>query len=246
MQTVIVIPVYREVPLADEELSMLQTKKVLAAHTIVLIGPDTIGYSAYRSMGFESAQIMSLPAVHFENIHRYNKMLCSAWFYKLFEEYDYMLIFQNDAWVFRDEVDVWTSKGFDYIGSPWLWKPTIGESKPLIDLFFLMKNRVGNGGVSLRRIKTMRQKAWLATMLYQVLRKNEDFIWLLVNILSIRKMSKPDAMTALAFCVEMEPEAALGLLKGQLPFAVHAYVRYGSHFWPSYGVKIADAVNPES
>ena len=34
-----------------------------------------------------------------------------------------MLIYQLDAYVFKDELLNWANKGYDYIGAPWLpWK----------------------------------------------------------------------------------------------------------------------------
>lgn len=65
-------------------------------------------------------------------------------FYERFAEYKYMLIYQLDAWVFRDELDEWCSKGYDYIGAPWIEKDDRGD---------LQLTGVGNGGFSLRRVQ---------------------------------------------------------------------------------------------
>ena len=52
-----------------------------------------------------------------------------------------MLIYQLDGWVFRDELDEWISKGYEYLGAPFF----VQDGKKQIPV-------VGNGGVSLRKI----------------------------------------------------------------------------------------------
>lgn len=68
-------------------------------------------------------------------------------FYKSFKDYDYMLIYQLDAWVFKDELMEWCNKGYDYIGAPWF--EDFGSHETGKKLW-----AVGNGGFSLRKIKT--------------------------------------------------------------------------------------------
>ena len=58
-----------------------------------------------------------------------------------------MLLYQPDAYVFKDELRDWCKKGYDYIGSPWFE----GWTKPSEPKRF---KGVGNGGFSLRNVKT--------------------------------------------------------------------------------------------
>jgi hypothetical protein len=39
----------------------------------------------------------------------------SKQFYERFVAYDYMLIYQLDAYVFKDELDDWSAKGYDLL-----------------------------------------------------------------------------------------------------------------------------------
>ena len=65
-------------------------------------------------------------------------------------------------------------------------------------------------------------------------KKNEDFIWLLVDKIPFLKIKKPTINDALRFCIEMEPEEAMTMIGGHVPFTVHAYGRYGEEFWKKY------------
>ena len=58
-----------------------------------------------------------------------------------------MLIYQTDAFVFRDELKDWCESGYDYIGAPWFEHFTDKED---VGNFI----GVGNGGFSLRKIDT--------------------------------------------------------------------------------------------
>lgn len=79
---------------------------------------------------------------NFHSVTSYDQMLIKSEFYKMFQEYLYILITQPDVVIFRDEIQYWMDKNFDYIGAPWI----INSSKNKENYF------VGNGGVSLRKI----------------------------------------------------------------------------------------------
>ena len=99
-----------------------------------------------------------------------------------------------------------------------------------------MKGEIGNGGVSLRRTMTFIKLSNVASSIYALIKKNEDFIWLLVAKLPFIKIKKPAIEEALRFCIEMEPDQAMEMIGGQIPFTVHAYERYGKEFWRKYMV----------
>ena len=73
----------------------------------------------------------------------YNELLLSENFYTTFSAFKYILIYQPDSYVFRDELMEWCKEGYDYIGAPWL-----EDNDEQIKL-----NGVGNGGFSLRNIE---------------------------------------------------------------------------------------------
>ncbi len=63
----------------------------------------------------------------------------------MFSKFKFILIYQLDAFVFRDELETWCSAGYSYIGAPWFY-----------DYFPQSENAVlwavGNGGFSLRNV----------------------------------------------------------------------------------------------
>jgi len=79
------------------------------------------------------------------SIDSYNQMLMQAWFYRLFKAWDYLLIFQLDAWILESNLQVWLQKEYSYIGAPWTGH--LGQDTP--------DSGVGNGGLSLRKIRDM-------------------------------------------------------------------------------------------
>ena len=75
--------------------------------------------------------------------------MISSKFYKSFKTYEFLLIYQTDAWVFRDDLLEWCNKDYDYVGAPWFtgYDDTKGIKKAF--------NAVGNGGFCLRKTKSM-------------------------------------------------------------------------------------------
>lgn len=146
----ITVPVYKPYEnLSDnEKASLTQLGKVLGGHPISLFGGKYQPFEKYINhllgCGARSVWIEKFDDNFLASITGYNSLLMSLKFYKRYKQFNYILIYQLDAWVFRDELDYWCDKGYDYIGAPWfegLHKPTgfkiIG---------------VGNGGLSLRRV----------------------------------------------------------------------------------------------
>lgn len=149
MKVVIVIPVYRD-PLPEEIISLRRCCEVLNRYTMIIVAPEELSLNLYedlwQSYGL-SYQVERFASSYFENIAGYNRLLLSEEFYLRFQSYDYMLIYQPDAYVFDDQLYEWCEKGYDYIGAPLVGKftdQTFDAAMPM---------RVGNGGLSLRRIK---------------------------------------------------------------------------------------------
>lgn len=142
----IVIPIYKEYQSSNtSELKLLgQIKTVFKKREIVIILPKSLEVDWGRNIEF---QTISFSDAYFKDKHSYSKLLCQNIFYESFSNFDYIQIIQTDCWVFEDKLDYFTNLGFDYIGAPWM----VGgfEGKPHNKLW-----KVGNGGFSLRKIKT--------------------------------------------------------------------------------------------
>lgn len=145
----VVIPLYKPEPDADERASLAQCCRILGRYPIVLVSPPELDLSPYAAI-FEQHNVafghIPFDARFFSSIEGYNELMLDPAFYRAFAETEYMLIYQLDAWVFRDELSEWCAKGYDYIGAPWFSKSWMFSSRR--KLF-----SVGNGGFSLRRVR---------------------------------------------------------------------------------------------
>lgn len=118
----IVIPLYR-LPLSQaEETAIKHTARILQSYPICFIIPEGLPKAPLERL-IPQAGIMSV-SNHWlgrENgISGYNDMMMSKDFYSLFADTEYILICQPDAWIFRDELEKWCRKSYDYIGAPWI------------------------------------------------------------------------------------------------------------------------------
>lgn len=142
----IVIPVYKKNPVFFEQASLMQCVRILGQkHDICLVAPFGLDLSGYTSLcpGYKF-KTKRLSKGFFDSIGTYNQ-LCKRWeFYDAFNEYQYMLIYQLDCWVFSDNLEYFISLGYDYIGAPWFEIDTEKNEARV--------TQCGNGGFSLRRI----------------------------------------------------------------------------------------------
>ena len=119
-RTAVVVPAYRHLS-DDEKISMRQCVDVLGGHDIIVIHPERLDLTE-DLQSWQSVVVKALRNEWFDGVKGYNSMLLSTEFYDLFSVYDYILIYQLDAYVFRNELDEWVAKGYDYIGAPWIIK----------------------------------------------------------------------------------------------------------------------------
>lgn len=268
MKTVsVVIPVYKHTPSDDEMLSINRTVAILERYDITIICPEGMDASTYTSICKKYCVQPLVKTFHtsfFDGIEGYNRLLLSECFYKQFEEYEYILISQPDAYIFRDELQGWCDKKYDYVGAP-----LIGD---YADASFSMKMRVGNGGLSLRKVSYYlqffhsRKNVFTSSQIVSLIDLNKKpytrvFVWLLMllgwrnkpNIVAKRwkyneddfwsglldksryALSKPDPVEAIRFAFERFPSELYELNHHQLPFGCHAWKKYQyDSFWSEF------------
>lgn len=145
----ILIPIYKESLNEYEVQSVNQCIKILSDYTIHFICSNELDITLYRAQFPEIINYNFFDPSYFKDVSGYNCLLMSCDFYKKFSNYEFMLIYQTDCYVFTDELLNWAKKGYDYLGGVWfegyVGNPYLG-SKPW---------RAGNGGLSLRNIQTM-------------------------------------------------------------------------------------------
>lgn len=143
-QCVILIPIYKSFLNEEEICSINQCQKILGIYDIFFLAPKSIQTLFYKSH-FPDIGFYFFENYYFEDIKNYSKLLISYEFYKTFNEFEYMLIYQTDAWVFEDQLAYWCSQSYDYIGAPSVEMNELGE------VVFL---QMFNGGFSLRNINS--------------------------------------------------------------------------------------------
>lgn len=230
------IPVYKAQSDETEMRSYQQAVRIFyPKYSIYLIAPHSLDVSAYQNET-AAVKIARFPDKYFRNITSYSRLLISPGFYKRFDAYKYLLIYQLDAYVFRDELDWWCRQGYDYIGPPWINEEWMHRFRKDVGINFNLKhiNRVGNGGFSLRRISTFYYTSLVWGYLWYFWQKNEDFYW--SNIFSrLNPFFKiPDVKTALKFGFDLDPQQCFEMNNNQLPFGCHAWEKDKTGFWKNY------------
>ena len=145
---VVVVPVYKAVPKKSELASFKQVLTVLRNYDITVFTYQGLNLSVYEKTSCDIKKNFSVEFFdkhYFESVSGYNSLCYKTDFYHRFSSYDYMLIYQLDAWVFRDELQYWCDKGYDYIGAPLFWSYSENNYTTKI-------SSVGNGGFTLRRV----------------------------------------------------------------------------------------------
>lgn len=254
VKAAIVIPFYREELSDFEKISLLQCERVLSVYPKIAIKPGSLTLPP-EALALSHLSTVSFDDKYFKDVRGYNRLMLSEFFYKSFSEYEYILIHQLDAFVFRDELDHWCNQGFDYIGAPWLrskeykspLKSIVHRTLEHFHTRFNIKkqglptekqfiNKVGNGGFSLRRvqkfIEVCRQysKAIEQYNNRQERQFNEDIFWSVEANRKQKILNIPTYKQAVKFAVESSPEFAFRLNHDKLPFGCHAWDRYAG-FW---------------
>ncbi|WP_081990391.1 DUF5672 family protein [Sporocytophaga myxococcoides] len=233
---VVIIPVYKEELSDGEKISFMQGCRILGDYDIILVAPLSLDLNNYFSIaGNTPLKIERFPSEYFKGIKGYNRLLLGSEFYKRFLSYEYMLIYQLDAFVFNNSLIDWCKKDFDYIGAPFMDPDWIKKLE--IKLHFPVGrwiNRVGNGGLSLRRVSKFYRGARLLFPLAYLWKYNEDFFWTSVAARILPSFKIPDFSTALQFAFEERPSAAFRMNNSNLPFGVHAWEKYEPEFWKDY------------
>lgn len=145
-QIAVVLPVYKDEITPFEEIALQQCFATLDEYPIIFISPKKMKNGVFHKKYCNNFQFIFMESKYFASIESYNVMMLSDWFYEYFLLYDYILIYQLDCFVFRDELKIWADKGYSFIGAPWI----LGELS--LDNVNEISN-VGNGGFSLRNIK---------------------------------------------------------------------------------------------
>lgn len=222
-EAAVVIPYYHNNLSVTEQISYEQCKKVLHKFLIVFVVPE--GFTVEVKEFPDKWDVVEMPRKYMDGIDSYNQMMLSKEFYKSFESFKYILIYQLDAYVFSDRLLEFCNYEYDYIGAPWI------EGKFEIQLAKKKLFYVGNGGFSLRKVASCLQQ--LSIGVPKQLEYNEDMFW------ASRDADFKIAPKEIAWQFAFErPIRTLYQLNGErLPFGCHAWMKYDFDFLKQFFIK---------
>lgn len=264
-KVVVVIPIHKEVPSELELISFQQCFKVLGKHPIKVMAPNGLNLTKYKTVA-PIFDVVFIDPIWQSSIEKYNKLKLSRFFYKLFNGYEFLLTYELDAFVFKDELLFWCSKGYDFIGAPWFVGYENATNKFL---------GVGNSGFSLRKVNTMKKaikkiyigeeanyyfgkKSRLLIKLSKMLNylninfaenymiqraphQNEDAFISEIIATKIKDFKVAPIKEAISFSFEVKPSYLFEINQNKLPMGCHAWWTYNFEFWKpiieSYGYK---------
>ncbi len=172
----VAIPIYQKITKSDEILSLKRALEIFQNYPIIFICPQSFNILSLEDYKASHRQIsfQRFSDDRFKSVKSYSALLISSEFYKRFSDYEFLLIYQTDAYVFSDQLDHWCNSGIDYIGAPWFKKfDTSGKNKDFIPV-------AGNGGFSLRNISKInlllqRKLNWIQKVKFLHLMKKTRF-----------------------------------------------------------------------
>lgn len=260
----IIIPIYKDELSGNEEKSLRRCLNVLGKYPVVFIAPYNLSCERYKQICSEYESFVSYEFFKnkfFSNFNGYNALMVCGDFYRRFLNYEYILIYQLDAFIFENNLAFWCKQDYDYIGGPYFMLQR-GASVPKRTNFF-------NGGFSLRKTKTFYRLAktelrlniffYLLQSKYDTLMKNQTTLNLLKRVLlslgirflrkfklelnedfewssKIKKYGKIAPFDkALQFSFDSCPEYAFKLNNNSLPLGCHGWtIYYNQLFWKKF------------
>lgn len=234
----IVIPVYKDEMTHNESLVIKNIMKMYNESMLYIICPERLKLPKtivhLKTERFED--------FYFEGIKGYNQLLLSKKFYERFSTFDYILIHQLDAFLFKEQLKFWCDQNYDYIGAPWLrddrFLAKLLRSKKVRNRNIVF-NKVGNGGLSLRKVKTFTNffkeyESVVEKNIQDELYGIEDVFWSLVAPMHMA-FKIPDVKEAARFSLDRKPEFGMKINKSVLPFGCHGFEKNKTKkFWKKY------------
>lgn len=257
-RAIVVIISHRDTLTEWELISLRQCVRVLGRHPMTLVCPEGMETAWYRT-SVPELPIAFVDRRWLSSYANFNAFKVSPFLYEMYREYEYILFYEPDAFVFSDRLEEWCAKAYDYIGAPWFE----GMEHPTADRLV----GVGNGGFSLRNVEThLRISRGYETeqLLFRGYRRHvADKLRFLRSMLAYslgfsrdrpsylgpsyyghedlfwgRTAPKRDPSfriappeVAMSFSFEAKPRVLYGMNGGRLPFGCHAWYRYDLAFW---------------
>jgi len=236
---VITIPIYSLV-LKGYELKVLDNLSSLCKeYEIYFIHPKSLSLDKEEPFIRYNFKSLAFDETYFKNIEGYNRLCLSYSFYDSFNDFDYLLIHQLDAFIFEKRFEKWISQNYDYVAPPWVGVdsfkfirgtfennvPLLLKAKllPLHRRLFGHDFLVGNGGISLRKVRTFKRVLKIFDSIAREWPYNEDLFYSLYVPAYYPIFRIPSFDKALTFGFDLNPQKAFELNNNELPMAAHGF-----------------------
>ena len=233
----VVIPIYKEELDDLEKISLAQVRKVLKNYPIIFVAPEGKNFS-YLEPG---ELLVQFHPQHFQSVETYSELLLQPFFYEPFMVFEYILIYQLDAFVFYDALEEFCRLGYDYIGAAWpiyAWFGNKVEGKT---------PRVGNGGFSLRKVRACHRLLSKAIHWsnFENICKNycEDGFFAMCGVTEELDFNVAPIEVANLFAMNFYPDRHVKKLGG-LPFGCHYWTKYSADFYVKLFAKFGYNLRP--
>ncbi len=218
----IVVPFYKTRLNELEMIAFNQLCYVLGDYPIYCVVPDSLDDLDCEHYGMVS--VVKFSASFFSCVEAYSELCMSAEFYEAFLEYEYILIYQLDAFVFSNRLKEFCDKGFDYIGAPvpgWCWN-NLGY-------------HVGNGGFSLRNVSRCLEVTHNKPLIFNRFKEEygdelaerflivEDCFFSYCGYKDDIDFRVPDLIDAFSFSIEFNINGIYEKIEDHLPFGCHRW-----------------------
>lgn len=238
-KVIALIPVHRECFSDLENFSVQYSIDILKRHEISFFGPKSLDKRYYKEQ-YPTLSYFEFDDQFFGSVNDYSRLLMDVGFYKRFQEYEFLLILQPDAIVIHDDLDFWTKRPFDYVGAPW---PDAHDLRVTFDIGRFsgeyakqVKLKVGNGGLSLRRVKkciNIIEEFPEEIRNFQQRGINEDLFFASAGMIS-GDFVMPNEIIASHFSLELAPAYYYHINGHQKPMGGHSWWKYEPKFWLSF------------
>ena len=224
------VPVYKAIPSKTEAFSLLQLR-ALHVENVTLICPEDLDLGVYLDL-WPDLKIARFAKQHFQSVQSYNDFVISPTLYEVFaNQFQWLLIYQLDAFLLKNEILEFCELGYDYYGAPWV--AGFPQYHFLFNRWPIRLNTkrfyVGNGGLSLRKIdSTMDLLTRKAGDITKTFFMEDAFFGYWGSIDPSFHACPPDI--AAAFSFEAYPEHWLKIT-GSLPMGFHGFEIWGKDFY---------------
>lgn len=226
-QVCIVVPLYKKVINGFEMISLRQLFRVLPEYPVCIVLPESMKVPDYMTKYISGVSIERFPDYYFSDVASYSGLLLDMSFYIRFSQYEYIMIYQLDAFVFSDRLMEFVGLGLDYLGAP-------------LNNHYWREYHVGNGGLSLRRVNTFLRVLEKRSIICSHHKRNvfengEDNFWAFCGINGKIDFVVPDIQVASNFSTQSNCFNGLELIKKTgLPFGTHHFPKWNYDFWREY------------